>query len=63
MGSITQRKSAKGVVAFRAQIHLKEGGELTCSESKTFSRRALAREWPRRREAEIEQAQATGQPV
>ena len=25
MGTITQRKSAKGVVAFRAQIRLKEG--------------------------------------
>ena len=63
MGTITQRKSAKGVVLFRAQIRLKEGGELTLSESKTFTRRALAQEWLRRREAEIEEAQATGQPV
>lgn len=31
--------------------------------SKTFTRRALAQEWLRRREAEIEEAQATGQPV
>ena len=63
MGTITQRKSAKGVVSFRAQIRLKEGGELTHSESKTFTRRALAQEWLRRREAEIEEAQATGLPV
>jgi len=42
MGTITQRKSAKGVVSFRAQIRLKEGGELTLSESKTFTRRAFA---------------------
>ncbi|MFD2754250.1 site-specific integrase [Comamonas terrae] len=63
MGTITQRKSAKGAVSFRAQIRLKEGGELTYSESKTFTRRALAQEWLRRREAEIEEAQATGQPV
>ena len=63
MGTITQRKSAKGVVSFRAQIRLKEGGELTHSESKTFTRRALAQEWLRRREAEIEEAQATGQPI
>jgi hypothetical protein len=47
----------------RAQIHLKEGGELTLSESKTFTQRALAQEWLRRREAEVEEAQATGQPV
>ena len=63
MGTITLRKSAKGVVAFRAQIRLKEDGELTYSESKTFTRRALAQGWLRRRESEIEEAQATGQPV
>ncbi len=39
MGTITQRKSAKGAVSFRAQIRLKEGGELTHSESKKFTRR------------------------
>ena len=63
MGTIIQRKSPNGVVAFRAQIRLKEGGVLTHSESKTFTRRALAQEWLRRREAEIEEAQAAGQPV
>lgn len=63
MGTITQRKSAKGVVSFRAQIRLKEGGELTLSEAKMFTRRALAQEWLGRCEAEIEEAQATGQPV
>ena len=55
-GTITQRKSPNGVVAFRAQIRLKEGGALTHSESKTFTRRALAQEWLRRREVEIEEA-------
>lgn len=39
MGTITQRKSAKGVVSFRAQARLKEDGELTHSESKKFIRR------------------------
>ena len=63
MGTITQRKSAKGVVSFRAQIRIKEGGELTHSESKTFARRAFAQEWLRRREAEIEEAQATGPQI
>lgn len=60
MGTITQRKSTKVVVSFRAQICLKEGGELTHSGSKTFTRRALAQEWARCCEAEIEEAQATG---
>ena len=62
-GTITQRKIAKGVVSFRAQIRLKEGGKLTHSESKTFARRALAQEWLRRCEAEIEEAQATGPQI
>ena len=63
MGTITQRKSAKDVVSIRAQVRLKEGGELTLSESKTFTWHALAQEWLGRCEAEIEEAQATGQPV
>ena len=63
MGAITQRKSAKDVVSIRAQVRLKEGGELTLSESKTFTWHALAQEWLGRCEAEIEEAQATGQPV
>lgn len=37
MGTITQRKSAKGIVSFRTQISLKEGGELIHSESKKFT--------------------------
>ncbi|KGH17061.1 hypothetical protein P608_05820 [Comamonas thiooxydans] len=63
IGTIAQRRNADGVILFRAQIRLKEGGELTLSESKTFTRRALAQEWLRRREAEIEEVQATGLPV
>lgn len=63
IGTIAQRRNADGVISFRAQIRLKEGGELTLSESKTFTRRALAQEWLRKREAEIEEVQATGLPV
>lgn len=63
MGTITARRSAKGELSYRAQIRLKEDGQLTHSESKTFTRRALAQEWLRRREAEIEEAKASGLPL
>jgi integrase len=63
MGTIVARKNAKGETAYRAQVRLKEGGKLVHSESKTFTRRALAQVWLKRRETEIEEAQATGQPI
>ena len=63
IGTITQTGKVNSVISFRAQIHLKEGGELTFSETKTFTRCAIAQEWLHRSEAEIEEAQAAGQPV
>lgn len=53
MATITQRKRAGGI-RYTAQIRIKRKGKLVYSESKTFARRALAKEWAARREAELQ---------
>lgn len=63
MGTITQRKRADGSISFRAQVRVRQGNEYLHGESKTFTRRALAQEWIRRREFEIEKATASGEPI
>lgn len=60
MGTITQRKRADGSAAYTAQIRIKNGGIITHSEAQTFDRRALATEWLRRRETELQQQRASG---
>ena len=63
MGTITARKRADGTTAYTAQIRIKRDGKVIHSEAQTFSRRALADEWRRRREAELEQVRASGRPL
>lgn len=53
MGTIVKRENAKGEPRFRAQIQIRKNGT-THSESRTFSKKTLAQEWIKRREAEIE---------
>lgn len=60
MGTITQRKRNDGSAAYTAQIRIKAGGKITHSEAQTFDRRALAVEWLRRRETELQQQRASG---
>lgn len=60
MGTITQRKRGNGSAAYTAQIRIKSGGKITHSEAQTFDRRALAVEWLRRRETELQQQRASG---
>lgn len=62
MGTITKRRRRDGSTGYTAQIRLKRDGRLVHSESETFDREALAREWLRRREAELDQARARGEP-
>jgi len=57
VGTIVARKNAKGETRYRAQVRVMRAGERMRAESKTFSRRSLAKEWIRRRETELE---ATG---
>lgn len=59
MGTITARKRADGV-RYTAQIRMRRDGAIIHTESETFSKRALAQEWLRRREAELDKQKARG---
>ncbi|OSI06823.1 tyrosine-type recombinase/integrase [Neisseria animaloris] len=54
MGTITKRTNPSGNVVYRAQIRIKKTGYPDFSESRTFSKKAMAVEWLKRREAELE---------
>lgn len=56
MATISKRISSKGVVTYRAQIRIKKHGQAAVNESATFSTKTLAKEWAKKREAEIQQA-------
>lgn len=62
MGTIVSRKRDKGAT-YTAQIRLKAHGRVVFSEARTFDRRALAAEWLRRREAELDAQRARGEPL
>lgn len=53
MATIVARKRADGP-RFTARIRLTRDGELIHKETKTFSTKAAAREWAKRREVELE---------
>ncbi|MEC7118542.1 MAG: tyrosine-type recombinase/integrase [Pseudomonadota bacterium] len=53
LGTVVPRKNAKGETRYRAQIQIRKDG-VAHSESRTFSKKTLAQEWIKRREAEIE---------
>lgn len=55
MGTITKRTNPSGQMVYRAQIRVKKSGYPDFSESRTFSKKSLATEWIKKREAEIEQ--------
>lgn len=54
MGSIIKRSNPSGETVYRAQIRIARAGYPNFSESKTFSKRALALAWLKKREAELE---------
>lgn len=54
MGTIAQRKTKDGTARYRAVIRIDREGYPPFSQSKTFSKRALAAAWIKKREAEIE---------
>lgn len=54
MGTIAQRKTKDGTPRYRAVIRIDRDGYPPFSQSKTFSKRALATAWIKKREAEIE---------
>lgn len=54
MATIRKRENADGTTAFQAIIRLKRSGKIIHQERKTFSREALAKDWAKRREVELE---------
>lgn len=52
MGSIIKRESAKGP-RYRAEIRIKQDGDIVHREAKTFRTKGLARTWMERRENEL----------
>lgn len=63
MGTITARRRRDGTTGYTAQIRLKRDGQLVHTEAETFSTKALAKEWLTRREADLGQQRARGEPV
>lgn len=61
MGTITPRKRSDGTTGYTAQIRMKNKGVIVHTEAQTFSKRALAQAWLKRREAELEAARSSGQ--
>lgn len=53
MGTITARPRNNGSIGYTAQIRMKENGEITHTESKTFEREAAAKAWLKKRETEL----------
>jgi integrase len=62
MGTITQRKRADGTSVYTAQIRLKKDGIVVHSEAQSFTKKALASEWMRRREVDLQAKRARGEP-
>lgn len=63
MGTISSRRRKDGSIGYTAQIRLKRKGAVIHNEVETFDRKALATEWLRRREAELDQMRARGEPI
>ncbi|MCK7581034.1 MAG: hypothetical protein MZV65_39055 [Chromatiales bacterium] len=53
MATIVARKRSDGTTAYTAQIRLKRDGILIHSESKTFTKRSIAKAWATEREEQI----------
>jgi len=53
LGTITQRVKKNGKPTYTAQIRLRRNGAVVYQETQTFDRKAMARAWLTRREAEL----------
>jgi integrase len=63
VGTITARRRKDGSIGYTAQIRLKRAGVVIHNEAETFDRKALAAEWMRRRESELDISRARGELV
>lgn len=59
MASIVGRRRSDGSMAYTAQIRLKRGGKVVHTESRTFSKKAIAREWAKEREEQLKRDPAS----
>lgn len=55
MPTITTRTRADGTKSYRAAIRLKRKGQIVYRESRTFDRKALAKDWAARRELQLQE--------
>lgn len=55
MATITKRRRKDGSLRYTAQIRIRRQGKIIHTESRTFSRLAVAREWAREREERLAQ--------
>ncbi len=53
MGTITQRLKADGTPSYTAQIRIKRQGKVVYQQSQTFSKKAVAQAWIKKRETEL----------
>ena len=58
VATITARTRTDGTKSYRAAIRLKRKGEIVYRESRTFDRKALAKDWASRRELELQEPDA-----
>lgn len=63
MATFTTRRSKSGVLSHTVQIRRKVDGVIVHSEASTFGSMATAKEWARRREAELDTQRARGEPL
>lgn len=54
MSTITPRRRKDGSIAYRALVRVKHGGKVVYSESRTFSKLAVARRWAGNLETELQ---------
>lgn len=54
MGTITNRKRQDGSIRYRAQVRVKRKGKVVYSESQTFGKKGIAKDWIRSREEELQ---------
>ncbi len=54
MGTITGRRRKDGTKRYGGQVRIKRRAQVVYSESRTFGKKAVARDWIRQREEELE---------
>ena len=54
MATIISRRRKDGTTRYRAKVRIKRRAEVVYSESRTFGKKAVARDWTRQREEELE---------